>query len=177
MLLEENEIRELCQNSEPLLYPLVEKTKGGKISFGLSHIGYDVRLGTKFVFFTGPSYDPKNESMGAYHKTETEDRILLNPNTTILGESIERFNLPTNIAGVGHSKTTYTRCGVGVDIPPLEPGWSGKLTISIQNKNSYPVYIYPQEGIAQITFYRLQNNTSQYAGRYQAAEGIVLSGV
>lgn len=133
-----------------------------KYSFGLSSAGYDARLGHSFIV--------NNERSTAY------DVFPLLPNQFILAHTIETFNIPNNIVGTCVGKSTLARLGVHVLVTPLEPGWSGQLTLEIKNLSNQVVPLYIAQGICQIQFHLLDNIPSvTYAskgGKYQNQTGV-----
>ena len=145
------------------------------ISYGCSHFGYDIRLSKKdfriFSFREGHTLvDPKHQ--GDYFDTiyNNFSQALIPPHSYALGVSLEKFNIPNDIIGICLGKSTYARCGVIVNLTPLEPGWRGHLTIEISNANSLPVVIYLGEGIAQIIFFKGEKPNQLYEGNYQDQE-------
>lgn len=157
-------IRELCvdTNGNPLpnamITPYEEGIKRpGKISYGVSSYGYDVRIGNQFYIFSDTncgivdpkSFDPKN----CVHKICGDDeRLVVPPHSFVLGESVETFNIPRDVLVVCLGKSTYARCAAVVNVTPLEPEWKGKVTIEISNTAPVPLVIYPNEGIMQVLF-------------------------
>lgn len=137
---------------------LVRTNRHGErvISYGQSSMGYDMRLGTRFSAVRTDVVgviDPKASSPVHYDTFETDQPFLLPPQGYLLGVSVERFQIPEDILGLVIGKSTYARAGVLVNCTPMEPGWSGYLTIEIANLTPLPVRIYPGEGIAQALFY------------------------
>jgi len=165
----------------------------GVISYGVTSYGYDARLGNKFKVFTnvhGEIVDPKNFSPKSFVSMEG-DTCVIPPNSFVLGETFEVFKIPRDILAICVGKSTYARCGLIVNVTPLEPEWEGKITIEISNTTPLPAKIYAHEGIAQIIFLRADcarlltqsdhahgmTCTTSYAdrrGKYQNQAGIVL---
>jgi dCTP deaminase len=154
----------------------------GAISHGVSSYGYDMRLSDEFRVFT-PSegatvLDPKNVDGGSFTATRGGSCVIP-PNSFALGRSLEYFRIPRDVIVLCLGKSTYARCGVVVNVTPLEPEWEGHVTISISNTAPLPVKIYANEGIAQVVFIGAEEpcGTSyrDKAGKYQAQKGITLS--
>jgi dCTP deaminase len=152
----------------------------GTISFGVSSYGYDVRVGRHFKVFTnvyGAVVDPKNFSPDAFVDI-TGDDCLIPPNSFALGETVETFEIPRDILAICMGKSTYARCGIIVNVTPLEPEWRGKITLEISNTTPLPAKIYANEGIAQIVFLRAEQSCrTSYAdkkGKYQDQKGLTL---
>lgn len=161
--------------------PFAESAVGrGVISYGVSSYGYDVRVGRHFKVFTnvyGALIDPKNFSPDAFVDIEA-DSCIIPPNSFALAETVEYFEIPRNVLAVCLGKSTYARCGIIVNITPLEPEWRGKITIEISNTTPLPAKVYANEGIAQILFFRGEDECKvSYAdkkGKYQDQKGLTL---
>ena len=163
-----------------MITPFVEKmVTTGKVSYGLSSYGYDVRVGRKFKMFhnlNSTFIDPKAFDSRSF--VDHEGDCLIPPNSFVLAETVERFRIPRNVLSVCLGKSTYARCGIIVNVTPLEPEWEGVITIEISNTTPLPAKIYAEEGIAQILFF-LGNEVCEtsYAdrkGKYQHQAGLTL---
>lgn len=172
-------IREMAQAG--MITPFVDhQERDGVISYGLSSYGYDMRVADEYRIFTNLKsvvVDPKAirpESM-VEHKGET---CIIPPNSFCLARSVEYFHLPDNVTGLCVGKSTYARCGIVVNITPLEAGWEGHLTLEISNTTPLPAKIYSFEGIAQILFFEGDEpclvTYAQRHGKYQKQRGITL---
>lgn len=103
-------------------------------------------------------------------------RLILSTNTFVLGESVEHITVPADCVGLCFGKSTYARFGLLVNVTPLEPGWSGYLTIEIANVSSHSgVFVYIRQGIAQIVFSRLDRQTAGYSGSWQNQQGATVT--
>lgn len=156
------------------------RAKPGVISYGLSSYGYDARVGYKFKVFTnvyGALIDPKKFSPTAFVDLEA-DSCVIPPNSFALAETVEHFEIPRDVLAVCLGKSTYARCGIIVNVTPLEPEWRGKVTIEISNTTPLPAKIYANEGIAQILFFRAADvcrvSYADKKGKYQDQPGLVL---
>ena len=165
---------------EPFEPSLISK---GNISFGVSSFGYDFRLSNEFLHFRPPAsqsrIDPK-EMKEDYFETYKDEQYFVPPNSFLLASSLEYFRIPRNILAICTGKSTYSRCGLLVNITPLEPEWEGIITFPIYNTTPLPVRIYPEEGIAQVIFLEGPLPETSYAdrkGKYQAQKKITLSKV
>lgn len=162
------------------------------ISYGLTSYGYDVRVGNKWKIFTNVMndiVDPKSLSPTSFVDF-VGDVCVIPPNSFVLASTIEHFKIPRDMLAICLGKSTYARCGLIVNVTPLEPEWEGHITIEISNTTPLPAKVYANEGIAQILFLRadcgddvevfddsLRSCRVSYAdrkGRYQGQEGIVL---
>ncbi len=161
---------------QPFCERLVTK---GQVSYGLSSYGYDVRVGDKFKIFhnlNSTLVDPKNFDAKSF--VDHRGDCIIPPNSFVLAETVERFRIPRNVLCVVLGKSTYARCGIIVNVTPLEPEWSGIVTIEISNTTPLPAKIYAGEGIAQVLFF-LGNEVCEtsYAdrkGKYQDQAGLTL---
>lgn len=154
------------------------------ISFGLGSYGYDIRIGEKFKVFTniyGKVIDPKAMNPECFIERDCGHYLELPPHSFALGESVETFNIPRDILATCIGKSTYARCGIIVNVTPLEPEWRGKLTLEISNTTACPARIYTNEGIAQLLFFKARSMCAiSYAdrkGKYQDQEGVTVAKV
>lgn len=173
MILNDEQISEI----KPL-QPFEEKLETeGAVSYGLGSFGYDIRLAEEFRVFTdvhSPEIDPKEFNEDAFVEKEGES-CLIPPNSFCLGKSLEQFDMPEDLFGIVIGKSTYARCGIIVNMTPLEPGWKGYLTIEISNTTPLPARVYANEGIAQVIFFKGERPGITYSdrsGKYQNQEGI-----
>ncbi len=163
--------------------------RSGKVSYGVSSYGYDVRVGSVFKVFTNVSpvggqavVDPKRFSDESFITVDTRetgrDHVIIPPNSFALAETVEVFDIPRDILAICVGKSTYARCGIIVNVTPLEPQWRGKVTIEISNTTPLPAKIYADEGIAQMIFLKADRVCSiSYAdkgGKYQDQVGLTL---
>ncbi len=163
-----------------MIEPFVpELVRGGVVSFGLSSYGYDIRIADEFKIFTevwNTVIDPKNfdpRSLVDFRGSE----CVIPPNSFCLARSFEYFRIPRDVLGICLGKSTYARCGIVVNITPLEPEWEGHLTIEISNTTPLPAKVYAGEGIAQLIFLEAAEITRcsyrDRKGKYQAQKGVV----
>lgn len=152
----------------------------GSISYGVSSYGYDVRVGRHFKVFTnvfGAVVDPKRFDPRSFVDIEG-DFCLIPPNSFALAETVEYLEIPRDIIAICLGKSTYARCGIIVNVTPLEPEWRGKITLEISNTTPLPAKIYANEGIAQILFLRndavCQTSYADKKGKYQDQKGLTL---
>jgi len=137
-----------------LLEPFIATSvRSGVISYGLGPYGYDLRLDRTYrrPANSASAIDPHQVSESDF-ETLSADAILIPPGHFILGRSLEYFRMPKKVLGLVFGKSTYARCGVLVNVTPLEPEWTGFLTISIANCGSRPVVVHADQGIAQVIF-------------------------
>jgi dCTP deaminase len=157
----------------------------GKISYGVSSYGYDVRVGSKFKIFTNINsaiVDPKQFNENSFVTidaiAEGKDYVLIPPNSFALCETVERVTMPRGFLAICVGKSTYARCGIVVNVTPIEPEWRGKITLEISNTTPLPARVYANEGIAQLIFLKGDQVCSiSYAdksGKYQDQVGLTL---
>ena len=183
----------LCDRQIRALIPIepfaTAEKRPGRISYGVSSYGYDVRVGTLFKIFTPTSavgtaaiVDPKNFTDDCFVTLDTaemgRDHVIIPPNSFALCETVEHFTIPRDVLGICLGKSTYARCGIIVNVTPLEPEWTGKITIEISNTTPLPAKIYANEGIAQLLFLKGDEvcdvSYADKAGKYQDQTGLVL---
>jgi dCTP deaminase len=157
-----------------------QQHRPGVISYGLTSYGYDVRVDRRFKVFTnvyGSTVDPKNFDPKSFVDIEA-DFCIIPPNSFALAETVEYFDIPRDMLVVCLGKSTYARCGIIVNVTPLEPEWRGRVTIEISNTTPLPAKIYANEGIAQMLFFRgegvCRTSYADKKGKYQDQKGLTL---
>ena len=169
------------QMIEPFEKDLVSKIKDKKvISFGTSSYGYDLRVSDEYKVFSNvfnTVVDPKNFDPKSFVDFKGEV-CTVPPNSFALARSIEYFKIPRDVLTVCLGKSTYARCGIIVNVTPFEPEWEGHVTLEISNTTPLPIKIYSNEGIAQVIFFKAdQECETSYAdrkGKYMKQRGIVI---
>jgi dCTP deaminase len=156
------------------------RIKRGKISYGLSSYGYDIRVADEFKVFTNVNttiVDPKNFDPRSLVDVKG-DFCIIPPNSFVLARTVEYFKIPRNILTICLGKSTYARCGIIVNVTPFEPEWEGYATLEISNTTPLPAKIYANEGIAQIIFLEsdeeCETSYKDKKGKYQAQKKITL---
>ena len=167
---------------EPFIDQLqkVDQKKTGIISYGLSSYGYDARVAEEFRIFTNVDsaiVDPKDFAAKSFVTRNTEICIIP-PNSFVLARTVEYFKIPEDVLVICVGKSTYARCGIIVNVTPLEPGWEGHVTLEFSNTTPLPAKIYAGEGACQFIFlaatkkcdisYRARN------GKYMGQKGVTL---
>jgi dCTP deaminase len=164
-----------------MITPFVETQKrDGVISYGLSSYGYDARCADHFKVFTNVDsaiVDPK-----AFNPSSFVDRTapvcIIPPNSFALTHTVEYFKIPRDILVICLGKSTYARCGIIVNVTPLEPEWEGQVTIEISNTTPLPAKIYAFEGICQFLFLKGESapetSYADKAGKYMGQRGVAL---
>jgi dCTP deaminase len=152
----------------------------GIISYGLTSYGYDVRIGRRFKVFSNARcavVDPKNFDPASFEEVEGNS-CLIPPNSFVLAETMEFLEIPRDVIGICVGKSTYARCGIIVNVTPLEPEWRGRVTVEISNTSPLPAKIYAGEGIAQILFLKAEavcrTSYADKQGKYQDQQGLTL---
>ncbi|MFW0079296.1 MAG: dCTP deaminase [Coxiella endosymbiont of Haemaphysalis qinghaiensis] len=159
----------------------VRQTPSGKIiSYGTSSYGYDVRCADEFKIFTNINtliVDPKNFDRNGFVDLKVEVCIIP-PNSFALARTVEYFKIPRNILTICLGKSTYARCGIIVNVTPLEPEWEGHVTLEFSNTTNLPAKIYANEGVAQMLFLASDEvcevSYKDRGGKYQGQRGVTL---
>ena len=154
---------------------------GGKlISYGTSSYGYDVRCASEFKIFTNINstiVDPKNFDPQSFVDVH-QDVCIIPPNSFALARTVEYFRIPRNVLVVCLGKSTYARCGIIVNVTPLEPEWEGHVTLEFSNTTPLPARIYANEGVAQMLFFESDETCEvsyrDRGGKYQGQQGVTL---
>jgi dCTP deaminase len=160
---------------------LLSKIDNNKIiSYGLSSYGYDARVAREFKIFTNINsslVDPKNFSEDNFVEREG-DFCIIPPNSFALARTVEYFKIPRDCLVVCLGKSTYARCGIVVNVTPLEPEWEGHVTLEFSNTTPLPAKIYANEGACQFLFFRANSvcdvSYADRGGKYQGQTGITL---
>ena len=189
MILSDKWIRDKAQK-EGMIEPFEEaQRRDGCISYGLSSYGYDARVAPEFKIFTNVTsngqqamVDPKRFGENMFVTVDTlatgRDHVVIPPNSFALAETVEAFKIPRDVLCLCVGKSTYARCGIIVNVTPLEPTWQGFLTLEISNTTPLPAKIYANEGIAQLIFFQGDEEPeTAYAdrkGKYQNQVGVTL---
>lgn len=167
-----------------MIEPFSERlNQEGCLSYGLSSYGYDVRVSDEFQVFSNIHanvIDPK-----AFPKTALVEKkgpvCDIPPNGFALGRTVEKIRVPRDVLVVCIGKSTYARCGLIVNVTPLEPEWEGHVTLEFSNTTTLPMRIYAFEGICQFLFFRAESSCEtsykDRKGRYQGQQGITLPNV
>lgn len=173
-------IRRMCRE-ERMIEPFVaEQVRNGVISYGLSSYGYDIRIARDYKVFTNVHnqvVDPKSFDDRSFVDF-AGDHCTIPPNSFALARTEEYFRIPRNVLVICVGKSTYARCGLIVNVTPLEPTWEGHLTLEISNTTPLPAKVYGGEGIAQLVFLGGEEEPEvAYAdrrGKYQKQVGVTL---
>lgn len=154
--------------------------RDGIISYGVSSYGYDARVAPEFKIFTNVDsaiVDPKNFSPDSFVERDT-DVCIIPPNSFALGRTVEYFKIPRDVLVICLGKSTYARCGIIVNVTPLEPEWEGHVTLEFSNTTPLPAKIYANEGVCQFLFFKGdQECLTSYkdrAGKYMGQTGVTL---
>ena len=150
------------------------------ISYGTSSYGYDVRCAREFKVFTNinsATVDPKHFDANSFVDVVGEVCVIP-PNSFALASTVEYFRIPRNVLTICLGKSTYARCGIIVNVTPLEPGWEGHVTLEFSNTTPLPAKIYANEGACQFLFLRgnepCEVTYSDRAGKYMGQRGVTL---
>ncbi len=176
-------MRRMAKNGmiEPFEAEQVRENNGERIiSYGTSSYGYDVRCSNEFKIFTNVHsavVDPKNFDDKSFVNI-TSDVCIIPPNSFALARTVEYFRIPRSVLTVCLGKSTYARCGIIVNVTPLEPEWEGHVTLEFSNTTPLPAKIYANEGVAQMLFFEsdepCETSYADRSGKYQGQTGVTL---
>ncbi|GMQ96776.1 MAG: dCTP deaminase [Gammaproteobacteria bacterium] len=162
--------------------PMQVRTNGDSraISYGTSSYGYDVRCADEFKIFTNINseiVDPKKFSENSFVDFNG-DVCIIPPNSFALARTVEYFRIPRDVLTICLGKSTYARCGIIVNVTPLEPEWEGHVTLEFSNTTPLPAKIYANEGVAQMLFFgadeECETSYKDRGGKYQGQLGVTL---
>ncbi len=164
-----------------MIEPFVDRQeRAGVISYGLSSYGYDARIADEFRIFTNVDcavVDPKAFSEQSFVERRI-DVCTIPPNSFALARTVEYFRIPRDVIVICLGKSTYARCGIIVNVTPLEPEWEGHVTLEISNTTPLPARVYAHEGICQFLFLKgdapPEVSYRDRAGKYMGQRGVVL---
>ncbi len=164
-----------------MIEPYVDtQERTGVISYGVSSYGYDLRVADEFKIFTnvfGAIVDPKHFDPRSMVDL-SGDVCIVPPNSFALARSIEYFRIPRGVLTVCLGKSTYARCGIIVNVTPLEPEWEGHVTLEFSNTTTLPARIYAHEGVAQMLFFESDEvcevSYKDRGGKYMGQKGVTL---
>lgn len=180
----DNWIRQMVEQHnmiDPFEPGQIREVAGHKIiSYGTSSYGYDVRCSTEFKVFTNINsaiVDPKNFDESSFVDFDSE-YCIIPPNSFALARTVEYFRIPRNVLTICLGKSTYARCGIIVNVTPLEPEWEGHVTLEFSNTTPLPAKIYANEGVAQVLFLESDDvcgaSYRDRAGKYMGQTGVTL---
>jgi len=166
---------------EPFVPDQIRQSDQGRvISYGTSSYGYDIRCSNEFKIFTNINsaiVDPKNFDAQSFVDV-TSDICIIPPNSFALARTVEYFRIPRDVLTICLGKSTYARCGIIVNVTPLEPEWEGHVTLEFSNTTPLPAKIYANEGVAQVLFLGADELCSvsykDRGGKYQGQQGVTL---
>ncbi len=166
---------------EPFEPGQVKRTDNGPIvSYGTSSYGYDIRCSSEFKIFTNINstiVDPKHFDEKSFVDF-AGDVCIIPPNSFALARTVEYFRIPRNVLTICLGKSTYARCGIIVNVTPLEPEWEGHVTLEFSNTTPLPARIYANEGVAQVIFIEgdevCETSYKDRGGKYQGQTGVTL---
>ena len=157
-----------------------QNATGRVVSYGTSSYGYDIRCANEFKIFTNINsaiVDPKNFDSNSFVDL-VADVCIIPPNSFALARTVEYLRIPRNVLTICLGKSTYARCGIIVNVTPLEPEWEGYVTLEFSNTTPLPAKIYANEGVAQVLFFEsdeeCETSYRDRAGKYQGQRGVTL---
>lgn len=173
-------IKQMAEQSAMIKPFVSEQNKNGVISYGLSSYGYDARVANEFKVFTNVNnamVDPKNFSDESFIQ-RNDDSCIIPPNSFVLARTVEYFIIPREVLVVCLGKSTYARCGIIVNVTPLEPEWEGHVTLEFSNTTPLPAKVYANEGACQFLFLKGESTCEvsylDRSGKYMKQRGVTL---
>jgi dCTP deaminase len=169
------------QAEKGMIEPFTEcQKRDGIISYGVSSYGFDARVAPEFKIFTNVNsavVDPKNFAEDSFVERNT-DVCIIPPNSFALGRTVEYFRIPRDVLVICLGKSTYARCGIIVNVTPLEPEWEGHVTLEFSNTTPLPAKIYANEGVCQFLFFKADRECEvsykDRSGKYMGQKGVTL---
>ncbi len=166
---------------DQMISPFEEcQKREGVISYGVSSYGYDARVSDDFKIFTNidsATVDPKDFSCKGFVDRKT-DICIIPPNSFVLARTVEYFRIPRDVLVICVGKSTYARCGIIVNVTPLEPEWEGHVTLEFSNTTPLPAKIYANEGACQFLFLKADKicdvSYKDRIGKYMHQQGVTL---
>ena len=156
------------------------QVREGVISYGVSSFGYDIRVADEYKVFTdvySVVVDPKSFDPRSFVDVKG-DHCIIPPRSFALARTLEYFRIPADVLVLCVGKSTYARCGIIVNVTPLEPEWEGFVTLEISNTTPLPAKIYANEGVAQVLFFEAdevcESSYKDRGGKYQKQQGVTL---
>ena len=173
-------IRRMCEEHRMIEPFEAGQIRDGVVSYGLSSYGYDIRVSKEFKVFTNvynAIVDPKRFDAKSFVDF-TVDECIIPPNSFALARTVEHFRIPRNVLTICLGKSTYARCGIIVNVTPLEPEWEGHVTLEFSNTTPLPARVYANEGVAQVIFIEsdevCETSYRDRGGKYQGQRGVTL---
>lgn len=173
-------IRDMAVNHGMISDFVESQVEKGILSYGVSSYGYDARVSDEFKIFTNVNnalVDPKNIHQDAFIEKKG-DHCIIPPNSFVLARTVEYFKIPRDVLVICLGKSTYARCGIIVNVTPLEPEWEGHVTLEFSNTTNLPVKIYANEGVCQFIFLQsdepCETSYKDKKGKYMKQIGITL---
>ena len=166
---------------EPFEPNQIKQANGRRlVSYGTSSYGYDIRCSSEFkIFINSTIVDPKQFDERSFVDFRG-DVCIIPPNSFALARTVEYFRIPRNVLTICLGKSTYARCGIIVNVTPLEPEWEGYVTLEFSNTTPLPAKVYANEGVAQVIFLEsapddvCETSYKDRGGKYQGQVGVTL---
>lgn len=144
--------------AKPILNMAGHKISEHGVSFGLGEAGYDIRIKQDVVFKPDEGIVITDQFNGLEWRKHL--------GRFVLASAIEQFQMPNNLSGIVHDKSTWARRGLSVFNTVIEPGWHGFLTLELIYHGQTELHIPAGSGIAQVMFHQVMEPTA-YKGKYQ----------
>ncbi|MDR5839380.1 dCTP deaminase domain-containing protein [Caballeronia sp. LZ034LL] len=150
---------------KPIKDMLPSKLHEHGVSRGLGEAGYDIRIKQEIHFTFRDSTQPivRSRELDAEGKLH---HLRQKPGRFIIASAIEEFDMPTNLIGIVHDKSTWARQGLSVFNTVIECGWKGFLTLELVYHGGGELFIPAGAAIAQVVFHQTAEH-QRYDGKYQ----------
>lgn len=166
------------------------KNKEHGVSWGLSEVGYDIRVKQEitwnppnpllyaeiykahynYQYYEQWAEEVNKAFLGYTTVSQANGKYLTTIGRTALASSVEEFQVPNHLWGELRNKSSHARrffdATIGTD---AEPGWKGFLTIEIIFHGNEPIVLPAGSAIAKTVFHEIKNPIA-YSGKYQNQE-------
>ncbi len=134
----------------------------------------DLTLGNVFRVFKTVT-DPIPLTEGTDYKEYTDevikDMFLIHPQETVLGVTLEKITLPSDISAWIEGRSRFARMGLLIHISAglIQPGISNHQVLEITNLGPNTLELHAGEKICQLVFQRTEGQ-AVYQGKFQGQD-------
>jgi dCTP deaminase len=185
VILSDREIRERLERGDLVIDPLDDP------DLQVQPASVDLRLGSRFIVYKLPHVpviDPRQTETLATYTAGVEikegEPFVLHPGEFVLGSTIERVTIPTDLVARVEGRSSFGRLAVVVHATAgfIDPGFEGQITLELSNLGRCAVLLYPGTRISQIVFHTMTSASERPYGhargsKYQGQTGPVMSRV
>ena len=127
------------------------------VTYGLGEAGYDIRIKQDITFLP-------HGSGGVV--IDADRNVSRFSDNFVIASAIEEFDMPDDLVGIVHDKSSWARRGLSVFNTVIESGFKGGLTLELVYHGNEGLFIPAGSGIAQVIFHSIAEKAS-YSGKYQ----------